>query len=151
MSYSIWKQLFGWFLTFEYDLMGNLPLWGTLKNNERTLKNGPKYAKNLEMIPNFFAKRCWQPWNTLKGVGKEERGEETKIKKKGGQARSRGGCYKKVGWKPLTNHALSVQQMLYYKVIGRLSCNRVSVVYLITYQCCKLQYPTLDFRYIKGI
>ena len=61
MSYTIRKQLFGWFLTFEYDLMGNLPLWGTLKNDERTLKNGPKYAKNLEMTWIFFAKRCWQP------------------------------------------------------------------------------------------
>ena len=65
MSYTIRKQLFGWFLTFEYDPMGNLPLWGTLKNNKRTLKNGPKYAKNLEMPWNSFAKRCWQPCFTL--------------------------------------------------------------------------------------
>ena len=40
-------------------------LWGTLKNNKRTLKNGPKYAKNLEMPWNSFAKRCWQPCFTL--------------------------------------------------------------------------------------
>ena len=60
--YTIQKQLFGWFWTFEYDSMGNLPLWGTFKNNKRSLKNGPKYAKNLEMTWNFFAKRCWQPW-----------------------------------------------------------------------------------------
>ena len=63
MSYTIWKQLFGWLLTFKYDLMRNLPLWGTLKNNKRTLKNWPKYAKNLEMTWNFFTKRCWQPWH----------------------------------------------------------------------------------------
>ena len=60
MSYTIRKQLFGWFLTFEYDPMGNLPLWGTLKNNKRTLKDGPKYAKNLEMTWTFLAERCWQ-------------------------------------------------------------------------------------------
>ena len=60
MSNTIRKQLFEWFLTFEYDPMGNLPLCGTLKNNKRTLKNGPKYAKNLEMTLNFFTKRCWQ-------------------------------------------------------------------------------------------
>ena len=28
----------------------------------------------------------------------------------------------------------------YYKVKGTLSCNSVKVVYLITCQCCKLQY-----------
>ena len=28
----------------------------------------------------------------------------------------------------------------YYKVKGTLSCNSVNVVYLITRQCCKLQY-----------
>ena len=28
----------------------------------------------------------------------------------------------------------------YYKVKGTLSCNSVNVVYLITCQCCKLQY-----------
>ena len=60
MSNTIRKQLFEWFLTFEYDPMGNLPLCGTLKNNKRTLKNGPKYAKNLEMTLNSFTKRCWQ-------------------------------------------------------------------------------------------
>ena len=32
------------------------PDWGTLKNNKRTLKNRPKYAKNLEMTYNFLPK-----------------------------------------------------------------------------------------------
>ena len=43
------ETLIGWFLTFEHDPMGNLPLWETLKNN-----------KNPEMTWTFLAKRCWQ-------------------------------------------------------------------------------------------
>ena len=37
----------------------------------------------------------------LKGAGTETRGEDTKILKRG-QAGSRGGCLKKVGWNPLS-------------------------------------------------
>ena len=35
----------------------------------------------------------------------------------------------------------------YYKVKGTLSCNSVNVVYLITCQCCKLQYAGSDITF----
>ena len=46
--------------------------------------------------------------NTLKGGGKEKKGEETKVLKRG-QTGSKGGCLKKRGWNPLTNYGYLVK------------------------------------------